>query len=119
MIGLILAGCSTPGSGSQPAGVVEAYFKALTIQDLNQMINLSCAAWEPKAKEQFDSFAAVKLSLQDLHCQGNKQEGSTTLVTCSGKIIANYGAENLDIDLAGRTYQTVLENGEWRMCGEQ
>ena len=32
-------------------------------------------------------------------------------------IIANYGAEDLEIDVAEQAYRTVQEGGQWRVCG--
>ncbi len=81
------------------------------------MINQACAQWESQAKLEFDSFAAVKVALEGPGCSETGQDGSVSLVNCSGKIIASYGEEDLIIDLAERTYQVVNEGGEWRMCG--
>jgi len=44
-------------------------------------------------------------------------EGNSAIVACTGKIVANYGNEVLEIDLAAQKYQAVFEGGEWRMCG--
>jgi hypothetical protein len=111
---VFLLGCSPAGSA---ADAVTGYLEALVARDLNRMTNLSCAAWEPQARLEFDSFAAVKLNTQDLGCKQVGQDQNYTLVTCTGSIIANYGAEDLQIDVAGRTYQVVQEGSEWRMCG--
>lgn len=113
---LILGGCSAQ-SGDQAPQAVEKYLEALVQRDLNAMISVSCAAWEANAKTEYDSFAAVKLNMQDLSCQQRGQDGEYALVACNGSIIANYGAEDLVIDVADRTYQVVQEGGEWRMCG--
>lgn len=116
---MILAGCSG-GAGGAAGGApqaVERYLKALVERDENALIAASCAAFEEQARTEFDSFAAVKLNLQDVACQESGKDGAATLVTCSGQIIANYGAEDLQIDVADRTYLTVEEGGEWRMCG--
>jgi len=113
-LALFLAGCSSSGSA---ADAVTGYLEALVARDHNRMSNLSCAAWEPQAKLEYDSFAAVKLNAKNLECKQTGQDQDYTLVTCTGTIIANYGAEDLQIDVAGRTYQVVQEGGEWRMCG--
>ena len=86
-------------------------------RNANQVSLLSCKDWEPQARLEFDSFAAVKLALKDPQCQPPGQDGNYTLVTCTGSITANYGAEDLQIDVAGRIFQVVNEGGEWRMCG--
>ena len=116
---LLLSACQGAAGSQGAAQVVEAYFQALVAKDANQMINLSCAAWEASAKQEYDSFAAVETRLEDAACQAGEQDGEYNLVTCSGKIIASYGAEDLEIDLGERTYQTVQEGGEWRMCGSR
>ena len=119
LVGLVasfLAACN-PGTGQGASQAVETYLQALVARDQNKMIAASCASWESQAKVEYDSFAAVKLNLDHLQCQVSGQDDPFTLVTCTGSIIANYGAEDLKIDVAGRTYQAVQEGGEWRMCG--
>jgi hypothetical protein len=117
MIATMLAGCSSAGQKSGAAIAVETYLQALASRDLNQMISTTCADWESQARLEYDSFAAVKLELKDLSCQETGQEQSYTLVACSGTIIANYGAEDLQIDVADQTFQVIQEGGEWRVCG--
>lgn len=116
---VILGGCGSAGQGNGAAGAVEDYFQALANRDLNQVVSASCAEWEPQARVEYDSFAAVKLELKDLSCQETGQAQPYTLVGCRGTIIANYGAENLQIDVAGQTFQVIQEGGEWRVCGYQ
>ncbi len=115
---LLLSGCGGSASSDAPSAV-QGYLQALAAKDANKMTNLSCASWEPQARVEYDSFAAVKLTLKDLTCKEAGKDGSASLVTCSGSIIANYGAEELPIDVAGRTYRVVQEGGEWRVCGYQ
>ena len=115
---IIVSGC-TASTQDLASSAVEAYIKALQAKDLNQMINLSCAAWEADAKLEYDSFAAVETTLEGLSCQETDTQENFTLVTCSGQIIASYGAEDLIIDLSERNYRAVQEGGEWRMCGYQ
>ncbi|MFM8320407.1 MAG: hypothetical protein ACKOC5_05775 [Chloroflexota bacterium] len=110
-----LSGCRSADPAAAPQAI-EQYLNALVARDQNAMIAASCAAWEAQARQEFDSFAAVKLELKDLACQAGEQDGETMLVNCQGEIVANYGAENLSISLE-RTYQALNEGGEWRMCG--
>jgi hypothetical protein len=117
LIMLLSAACSSDHELSA-AIAVEQYYQALVEKNENKMIDLSCAAWEPDAKLMYDSFAAVDLSLDNLSCQ-QTEEGANRLVSCSGVLIASYGAENLEIDIAERTYIVVNEGGEWRVCGFQ
>lgn len=111
---LVLAACS---ASSGPADAVEAYLNALVSQDEARLSTLSCADWETSARSELASFTAVTVQLTELNCQENGQADNMTLVSCTGKIIANYGNEVLEIDLADRTYQAVSEGGDWRMCG--
>ena len=115
LIAVLLAGCG--GASDSAAGAVEGYLSALAERNLNQMISHSCAAWEEQARLEYDSFAAVKLELKDVSCQATGQDQAYTLVTCNGAIIANYGNEDLQIDVADQTFQVVQEGGEWRVCG--
>ena len=117
VIAAILGGCSGTGSAGSATGAVERYLQALASRDLNQMISASCADWEAQARLEYDSFAAVKLELNDLSCQATGQEQPYTLVACNGTIIANYGAEDLQIDVADQIFQVIQEGGEWRVCG--
>jgi hypothetical protein len=102
---------------SQAPSAVENYYKALIDKDYNRMVSNSCAAWESQAKTDFDSFAAVTATLMDIHCETTSQENNDQIVACSGKIVANYGNESLEIDLSKQNYLVVQESGEWRMCG--
>jgi len=113
---LMISSCSSESADNAP-GAVEDYLGALVSMDENQMINQSCADWESQAKLELNSFAAVEASLENLNCETSGQEGDYTLVDCKGIIIANYGAEVLEIDLQKRTFQVLQEGGEWRMCG--
>ncbi len=110
-----ISACSKDSNG--PATAIEAYNQALVNGEADQLSTLSCAAWEADAQNELASFAAVKVSLQDMTCSQGNQDGDTVLVSCTGKIVANYGNEVLEINLADRLYQAVLEGGDWRMCG--
>lgn len=116
---LLISSCSSASSQDSPAAAVQDYLHALQAKDLNKMINLSCAAWESQAKLEYDSFGAVQITIEDLACQSGDQAGESTLVSCNGRIVASYGAEDLIIELNERAYETVREGGEWRMCGYQ
>ncbi len=115
---MLLTGCAAGAKDDQAAAkTVQAYWQAMVARDLNQVVALSCAAWEAQARTEFNSFSAVKLTLDKVACTASGQTGETVQVTCSGAIIANYGAEDLTIDIANRSYQVTSEGGEWRMCG--
>ena len=104
---------ATGGAG----GAIEGYLEALVNKDSERLVNFSCSAWEPQAHLELDSFGAVDSTLENASCTESGKDGDTTLVSCSGEIKANYGAEVLTINLADRVYRAVYEDGEWRMCG--
>jgi hypothetical protein len=117
---VVLTGCSAGSNAGSDRGAaegIERYLRALAAGDVNQLVDASCAAWEQDARLELDSFAAVSVELVDLNCEQSDQEVDSTRVNCSGKIIANYGNEVLEIALADRSYVAVYEGGEWRMCG--
>jgi hypothetical protein len=116
---LLLAGCSNQNTGNRPVVTIEAYLKALVAKDANQVITLSCAAWEEQARQELRSFDANSMSLNDLQCQEIERQGDAVLVQCTGTILANYGAEEMSIDLSSWIYKVIQEGGEWRMCGYQ
>lgn len=115
IIASLVFGCSSKKDLAGSA--ILAYHQALISGNYNKLANLSCSSWESQAKTDFDSFAAVNAVLQDAQCQSQAVEENSAIVSCTGKIIANYGNEVLEIDLSAQTYQAVFEGGEWRMCG--
>jgi len=126
IIPLILASCAGGNQEQAAAAAVQSYWQAMVERDLNKVVTSSCAAWEAQARTEFNSFSAVTLKLDNVKCQAAGQASpaagqadEAVQVTCSGSIIANYGAEDLTIDVADRTYRVVNEGGEWRMCGYQ
>jgi hypothetical protein len=112
---VVLTACSNDSIG--PGTAIESYNHALVEGKADQLATLSCADWEADAQTELASFAAVEVNLEDMSCSETGKEGDDVLVSCSGKIIANYGNEVLEINLADRLYLAVLEGGEWRMCG--
>jgi len=114
---LMLPGCVSVNPSQAAASAVEQYFNKLVEKDENGMINSSCAAWEENARLEYNSFAAVGLNMEGLNCQDTGEASDYVIVSCEGIIIANYGAEDLEIDIAERNYRVVQEGGEWRMCG--
>lgn len=116
-LAIFLASCNNSGQSQPAAAAVTAYLEALVQKEENALINQSCAEWESQAKLEFDSFAAVEVEMEGPGCSETGVDGNMTLVSCTGKITASYGAEDLVIDLDERTYQVVNEGGEWRMCG--
>jgi hypothetical protein len=111
-----LAACANHDSATN---AVEAYIQALVAKDPDKLSTLSCAAWEEQALVELDAFAGVKTALKDLKCQENGKEGDTTLVSCTGNIVATYGNEDQEFPLDRRSFKAIQDGGEWRMCGYQ
>lgn len=111
---LTLTACAQQGSADD---AIEAYLNALVSKDVIRAVNKSCLDWEEGAHAEASSFESVIVRLDGLSCNTYSVSGDQTLVECEGKIIANYGGEDQDIPLSGRTYLAVMEDGEWKMCG--
>jgi len=113
---LLLSACASNNSDA-PVRAVENYLTALVEKDADRLATLSCGEWEEDALLELDSFQAVTTRLDGLACEQTGTDGDTTLVLCSGRIIATYNEEDQDLDLSVRTYQVVQEGGEWLVCG--
>jgi hypothetical protein len=114
---LTLTACS---SGPSPAVAVENYLQALAAKDEVAAVNYSCSDWEEQAHAEGSSFINVEVSLEDLNCQAASIGSDAAVVTCSGRFLFSYDAgENQELDLSGRKFSTIKENGQWLMCGYQ
>jgi hypothetical protein len=116
---LTLTACGGSAAPSADGAVknVEAYLQARVAGDVNSMVTLSCAAWEPQARLEHTSIQGREPKLEGLTCQSSSVEGSNAFVACQGKIITSYDGEQREIDLAERQFKLTQEGGEWRMCG--
>jgi hypothetical protein len=114
---LILTACGGAAQSSSAPAAIESYLNALVARDSARLIGLSCAAWEKDARQELDSFAAVKAELKNPGCKISGQSGLQTFVSCTGQIVANYNGEDQAIQLSERAFIAVQEGGEWRMCG--
>ena len=114
--GMALLACSG-GSSNAPAKAVEDYLNALVAKDEDRLPTLVCGDWEEDALIELDSFQAVTPRLEDAVCTQTGTDGDTSLVNCTGKIIATYNEEDQELDLSVRTYQVVQEGGDWLVCG--
>ncbi len=112
---VILAACSQ--SSDAPAKAIEGYIQALVSKDATRLSSAACKAWEDQAKVELDGFTASTIKTDGMQCQTTGSDGNNKLVTCKGKIVANYNGENQEFPLDGRTYIAAQEDGEWRMCG--
>jgi hypothetical protein len=106
-------------SSNSPAAAIQGYLQAIVAKDEIAAANLACSDWEAQARAEALSFDAVEVRLDGVACQSSESSADSAVVTCQGKILANYGAEDQEIDLAGRGYQAVRQNGRWLMCGYQ
>ena len=108
---LVLAACGGSGGGDA-ADVVERYLTAKVASDADAMRPLLCSALEAQLSREASSFATVEgARLDGMDCTAN---GS--IVTCTGRILAEYGTETTEFPLS--SYNVVQEDGEWKWCGE-
>jgi len=115
LLALLLTAC---GKAQNPAAkVVEDYLTALVNKDSARLSTLSCADWESSAMLELDSLQAVTAQLQGLTCSVTGTNGTTSDVSCQGKIVTTYNNENQQLDLSLRTYQVVQQGGDYLVCG--
>ena len=117
---LVLMACQSSSSNPDPAGapkVIEQYLQARVKADVNQMIALSCAAWESQAKVEASSFQSLKAEIEGMTCSVSSNAGSTAYVACQGKIKTTYNGESKERDLAQQQLKVAQEGSDWRMCG--
>ncbi len=119
LVTLVLTACGGDNAGEQAATAVQTYLQALVDKDADTLASVSCADWEDDATLELDSFQAVETRLDNVTCQASGTEGDSTLVQCSGSIIATYNNEDMALDLGARTYVVANEGGEYRVCGYQ
>ncbi len=109
---LILAGCAN----SVPAQVVEQYLQARITSDVDQLRSLSCAEWESQVILEANSFQGRDAELRDMSCTADEPNGDEAIVHCTGTIIVVYEGEENEFPLTN--YRVMLEDEEWKMCGE-
>jgi hypothetical protein len=115
---LALVGCSSDAADVNGAARnVEAYLQARVASDADTMINLSCAAWEGTAKVEATSFKSLKARLEGVSCSATAGAAGTATVNCAGKVLTTYNGEDRALNLADKPFSSVVEAGEWRMCG--
>lgn len=111
---ILISACT---SRADPAQSVMDYLIALTNQDADTAVSLSCADWEEQARLEADSFLSVKATLNNVQCQTGTLSDEQADVTCTGAIDMTYNEEVRSIDLSLRTYSLQYQAGEWRVCG--
>jgi hypothetical protein len=109
---LLLAACS--GGEGDPAETVESYLQAKVESD-RQLIQANlCSEMESLLERESRTFESVSgVELEDMACE---RVGDTDVVSCDGRIVALYGAEETEFPLV--SYRVVQEDGEWKWCGE-
>ena len=115
LITIPLAACAS--NTDAPAKAVENYLNALVNKEADKLPTLVCGDWEEDALMELDSFQAVTASLENVACSQTGADGDTTLVLCTGNIVASYNNEDQKLDLSTRTYQVVQQGGDWLVCG--
>jgi hypothetical protein len=92
---------------------VEKYLEAKIKGDEATLRALMCAAMEKNLTMEATTFLGTSgVELQDMACRFD----GVGKVTCTGKIVADYGQEKNEFPLG--TYSVVQEDGEWKYCGE-
>jgi hypothetical protein len=115
---VVLAACGGGGApAGNPATTVENYIQARVKGDVNGMIALSCAAWEPNARLEAQSIEGRNATLDGMTCERAGEEAGNALVSCTGRINTSYNGEAREFSLAERQFKLSPEAGEWRMCG--
>ena len=118
-LAFFLAGCQASASQAGAASAIQKYLAARAASDIDQMTLLSCPTWEAQARIEAASFKSMNAKLQDVICQVSGTDGSTTLVTCQGKIVTTYQGEAREWTVGDHPFKVVQQDGEWRMCGYQ
>lgn len=113
---LWLTGCKSQASAAES---IQAYLQARVQSDVDKMIALSCPEWEAQARIEASTFQALNARLDGASCEDSTADGNSTLVSCQGKIVTTYNGETREWSLSDRQFKTVLDDGEWRMCGYQ
>jgi hypothetical protein len=111
----ILTACSS--NTDAPVKAVENYLNALVNKEADALPTLVCGEWEEDALIELDSFQAVTASLENVACSQTGTDGDTSLILCTGNIVASYTGEDQKLDLSTRTYQVIEQGGDWLVCG--
>ncbi|MBL8164285.1 MAG: hypothetical protein JNJ61_20020 [Anaerolineae bacterium] len=117
---LLLAACGGGSGGAgDPGKTTESYLQAKIKGEESTIRGLLCAEMEAVLDREVNAFASVTgVELVDMVCtrDATRSTDGEAVVTCAGKIVAQYGTENTEFPLA--TYRLIQEDGEWKWCGE-
>ena len=114
---LATVACGTAQPVDQAPAAVESYLQARVVGNAEQMIALSCSDWETKARIEASTFQSMKAELEGVACTVESSTSSEATIQCTGRIVTSYNGESREWRMDERAFRTVLENGEWRMCG--
>jgi hypothetical protein len=93
---------------------VEAYIQARVNRDADGVRRLLCSDLEAEYEVEVTTFEGVSNArIEEMACS---RVGTTDVVACQGKVVADYGAEDNEFPLVN--YRVKLEDGEWKWCGE-
>ncbi len=114
-LALLLAAC---GGEGDPAETVERYLQAKVSSDRQQIQADLCSEMEAVLEREARTFESVSgVELEDMACrQVDETGGDEAVVSCDGRIVALYGAEETEFPLV--SYRVVQEDGQWKWCGE-
>ena len=114
LLWVLLVGCGGEADGDAAARTVERYLTAKVAGDAPTVQALLCSAMEKDLLRETESFTSVTdARIEGMTCT---KETERDIVQCTGTIVALYGTEQTDFQLA--SYAVVQEDGEWKWCGE-
>ncbi len=118
MTSILMAACANGGSEGAGASA-EKYFQAIADGDEDRIATLSCPDWESSARDDVAAFVGVKARLENVSCASISENtaANSTIVECSGAIVATYNNEDTDFDLKGKQLNLEKIGGEWLVCG--
>ncbi len=107
-----------PPQEDRPARAVEAYLGAKIRRDGEAIRAGLCSAMEADLERELRTFESVSnAAIENMSCVSDDPAAAAeTAVRCTGQIVALYGLEETRFPLTD--YRAVLEDGEWRWCGE-
>lgn len=112
LLALLLVACS--GGEGDPAETVETYLQAKVDGNRQEIQANLCSEMEAFLERESRTFESVSgVELDGMSCQ---RVGDSDVVSCEGRIVALYGAEETEFPLV--SYRVVQEDGQWKWCGE-
>ena len=110
----VLSACGAAQPVEQAASSIESYLQARVAGNAEQMIALSCAAWESQARIEASSFQSMNAALDGVTCAVASSTASEALVHCTGRIVTSYNGESREWRMDERAFAAAIEGGEWQ-----